>query len=47
MYEFLFTNSLGETIYFSNQAPFLLEQVSGLSSVQADVQSEKAPYQDG
>lgn len=47
MYEFLFTNALGETIYFSNLAPFLLESISGISSVQSDVQSEKAPYQDG
>lgn len=47
MYEFTFTNSLGESIYISNMPPFVLESVEGISTVNSIIQTEKAPYQDG
>lgn len=47
MYEFTFTNSLGENIYIAYNTDFVLESVSGLSSVGTLIQSEKSPYQDG
>lgn len=47
MYQFLFTNSQGESIYLNYESPFILERVDGLSSIPVDTQGEKAPYQDG
>lgn len=47
MYEFTFTNSVGENLYFAYGTDFVLESVSGLSNVGSLVQSEKSPFQDG
>lgn len=47
MYEFTYTNALGESIYISNMLPFVLESVEGISNVSSIIQTEKAPYQDG
>lgn len=47
MYEFTFTNSLGENIYIAYGTPFVLESVQGLSGATSLIQSEKAPFQDG
>lgn len=47
MYEFTFTNSLGESLYFAYGTDYVLETVSGLSNVGTIIQSEKSPFQDG
>jgi len=41
-----FENSLGEKIVFKG-SPFILEGVEGLGGTDADIQDQKAPYQDG
>ncbi|MDH5161515.1 phage tail family protein [Bacillus sp. Gen3] len=42
-----FINSRGQSIEISNRLPFLLENIDGKGDVQADIQTSKAPYQDG
>ncbi|WP_324730275.1 phage tail family protein [Lysinibacillus fusiformis] len=42
-----FTNSRGQSIELSNRRPFLLQSVEGKADVGADIQIQKAPYQDG
>lgn len=42
-----YTNELGESVIFSDQPPFILESIEGLAGVDADIQTQKAPYQDG
>ncbi|MEA0563484.1 phage tail family protein [Lysinibacillus irui] len=42
-----FTNSRGQSIELSNRRPFLLQSVEGKADVGADIQTQKAPYQDG
>lgn len=42
-----YTNSKGESIEFSNRPPFILSKFEGLGDVDADVQTQKSPYQDG
>lgn len=43
----VFKNSRGQSIELTNRLPFLLESVEGIGGVDADVQLQKAPYQDG
>lgn len=43
----VYTNSRGQSIELTNRLPFLLESVEGRGGVNADVQSQTAPYQDG
>ncbi|MBU5214557.1 phage distal tail protein [Heyndrickxia oleronia] len=43
----IFTNSRGQSISFGNAAPFILLNHDGTGGVQADIQRQKSPYQDG
>ncbi|WP_369379296.1 phage tail family protein [Lysinibacillus fusiformis] len=43
----VFTNMRGQTVELTNRLPFLLESVEGRGEVDADVQMQTAPYQDG
>src|SRR5690625_1401034 len=47
MPKLIYTNELGQSIEFSNRKPFILENVEGLGDIEADIQTQKAPYQDG
>lgn len=42
-----FTNSSGESITFRLGSPFMINNIEGLGEVSADIQSQKAPFQDG
>ncbi|MEF7566409.1 phage tail family protein [Bacillus infantis] len=42
-----FINSRGQSIELSNRRPFLLGSVEGKGDVQANVQTQKTPFQDG
>jgi len=43
-----FTNTRGESVTFNEfGSPFLANEINGLGDVDADVQTQKAPYQDG
>ena len=42
-----FTNSRDKYIQIYKKAPFMLQSMDGLGDVDADVQMQKAPYQDG
>lgn len=42
-----YINARGQTIELSNSRPFLLQSVEGKGDVGADIQTQKAPYQDG
>ena len=42
-----FINTRGQSIELSNRRPFLLQSVEGKGDVGADIQTQKAPYQDG
>lgn len=42
-----FTNVRGQSIELSNRRPFLLQSMEGKGNVTANVQVQKAPYQDG
>ena len=46
MFKLRFTNSRGESIELFGR-PYRLIRVEGLGDVEADVQTQKAPYQDG
>ena len=43
----VYKNSRGQSIELTNRLPFLLESVEGRGGVEADVQTQTAPYQDG
>src|SRR5690625_3793997 len=47
MQKVTYTNSNGESIVFSHHPPFILSKIEGLGDVEAEVQSQKSPYQDG
>lgn len=42
-----YTNSKGESIDFGRSSPFVIDGVEGLGDVDADVQTQRAPFQDG
>ncbi len=42
-----FTNSRGETIEFGNSAPYVLSNIEGTGGVETEIQTTKAPFQDG
>lgn len=46
MFKLIFTNSAGEKVELFGR-PYRLSKVEGLGDVGADVQTQKAPYQDG
>lgn len=47
MSKVIFTNKNGQSIELINSAPFLLLTIDGLGDVDADIQTQKAPFQDG
>src|SRR5690606_29532291 len=42
-----YTNELGQSIKFSDRPPYVLTKIEGLGDLDADIQTQKAPYQDG
>lgn len=42
-----YTNARGQSIELSNRRPFLLQSVEGKGDVEAEIQMQSAPYQDG
>lgn len=46
MFKLIFTNSAGDSVELFGR-PYRLMKVEGLGDVEADVQMQKAPYQDG
>ncbi|OLN21909.1 phage tail protein [Domibacillus antri] len=42
-----FTNSRGQSVDIANRPPYLLSNPNGLGDVNADIQRQKAPLQDG
>jgi Phage tail protein len=47
MQRIIFTNSRGQSVELKSSAPFLLQSIDGLGDVDADIQTQKAPFQDG
>ena len=47
MQKITYTNSRGDSIVLSHRAPFLLSKIDGLGDVDANVQMQKSPFQDG
>lgn len=45
--KFIFTNSKGQSIEFKNSAPLFLKTYHGTGGSPVDIQTQKAPYQDG
>lgn len=47
MQRIIFTNARGQSVELKSSAPFLLQSVDGLGDVDADIQTQRAPFQDG
>ncbi|WP_419877723.1 phage tail family protein [Brevibacillus centrosporus] len=47
MRKITFTNSRGESVALGNSAPFLVTKLEGTGAVDADIQMQKSPFQDG
>jgi Phage tail protein len=47
MEKITFTNARGQSVELKSSAPFLLQSIDGLGDVDADIQTQKAPFQDG
>ncbi|RDE19260.1 phage tail family protein [Parageobacillus thermoglucosidasius] len=47
MQRIIFTNARGQSVELKSSAPFLLQSIDGLGDVDADIQMQKAPFQDG
>jgi hypothetical protein len=47
MQRITFTNARGQSVELKSSAPFLLQSIDGLGDVDADIQTQKAPFQDG
>ena len=47
MQRIIFTNARGQSVELKSSAPFLLQSINGLGDVDADIQIQKAPFQDG
>ncbi|MGG2988742.1 phage tail family protein [Geobacillus stearothermophilus] len=47
MQRIIFTNARGQSVELKSSAPFLLQSIDGLGDVDADIQAQKAPFQDG
>ena len=43
----VYENSKGQSIQFGNEKPFILVNVAGTGNAEVDVQTQKAPFQDG
>lgn len=42
-----FTNTYGDTIFFGTEKPLILQRIEGAGNIDVNVQTHKAPYQDG
>lgn len=42
-----FTNSRGQSVEFGSSPPYVLTKIDGLGDVEAEIQTQKAPFQDG
>jgi hypothetical protein len=47
MQRITFTNARDQSVELKSSAPFLLQSIDGLGDVDADIQTQKAPFQDG
>jgi Phage tail protein len=47
MQRIIYTNARGQSVELKSSAPFLLQSIDGLGDVDADIQTQKAPFQDG
>jgi hypothetical protein len=47
MQRIIFTNARGQSVELKSSAPFLLQSIDGLGDVDADIQTQKGPFQDG
>jgi hypothetical protein len=47
MQRIIYTNAQGQSVELKSSAPFLLQSIDGLGDVDADIQTQKAPFQDG
>ncbi|MED4299745.1 phage tail family protein [Geobacillus stearothermophilus] len=47
MQRIIFTNARGQSVELKSSAPFLLQSIDGLGDVDADIQTQRAPFQDG
>jgi hypothetical protein len=47
MQRIIFTNARGQSVELKSSAPFLLQSIDGLGDVDADIQTQKSPFQDG
>jgi len=47
MQRITFINSIGRSIVLKDSGPFLLSKLEGLGDVDAEIQRQKAPFQDG
>ncbi|WP_309479076.1 phage tail family protein [Brevibacillus agri] len=47
MRKLTFTNARGESVTLGNSAPFLVTKLEGTGAVDADLQMQKSPFQDG
>lgn len=47
MRKLTFTNTRGESVVLGNSRPFLVTKLEGTGSVDADIQMQKSPFQDG
>lgn len=42
-----FINKLGKKVILGDEAPYILTKIDGVGAVEADIQMQKAPFQDG
>lgn len=47
MQKLIYTNSRGDSVTIGHNPPFQLASIEGMGDLDADIQSSKAPYQDG
>lgn len=47
MEKITFINSKGQSIQLGNDGPFILTKIEGTGAVNADIQTQKSPFQDG
>lgn len=47
MQKLKFINALGDSLTFSNQAPYLITGITGTGEIDVDIQTSEAPFQDG
>ncbi|MGI5900791.1 MAG: phage tail family protein [Christensenellales bacterium] len=45
--KFIFTNSKGQSVEFTNDAPLFMKTYHGTGGSPVDIQTQKSPYQDG